>query len=251
MDIGTEIIKKFGPPASAKLADATAIEYYSKILPIELIEFWQAYGWGTYRDGLVTFCDPRPIQDFIDRLFAKVPDIVPYTTAAITYDCFGDMILWNKEKRKFSLSFNNNILWHDSGRKLATTYEQALAMFKAEGAKNPEQATTNFMKDEHTLGMALYSEIDYVDLGPVNEDDINITRFVIDHCGTLNLGEIYYRKNRDLPIDEAISYERMPLIEALNLYPHEIDYVWYEPASYKRWEGDLESPISKSTKLQF
>ena len=72
------------------------IQKYTELLPEDLIQFWKAYGFGTFMDGYLRFVNP---DDYIDFLSESVnvylePTIVFATTA------LGDFYLWEKERIK-------------------------------------------------------------------------------------------------------------------------------------------------------
>lgn len=58
-------------------------------LPSQLIEFWNAYGFGTYMDGFLKVVDPAEFQEVFDQAYNNQDDEI-----VIGVTAFGDFLTW-------------------------------------------------------------------------------------------------------------------------------------------------------------
>lgn len=89
-------IAGFGKPFDNERPSADLVRDYEGLVPVELIEFWQGYGFGGYARGLVWIVDPRQFQEaLVDWLPTKSGEAqaVPVARSA-----FGNFICWHDSK---------------------------------------------------------------------------------------------------------------------------------------------------------
>lgn len=65
------------------------VQRYSKLLPIELLDIWQKFGWGIYMDGFLRIVNPEELNDFIEANVEVATPSIPFAVTA-----FGDVLLW-------------------------------------------------------------------------------------------------------------------------------------------------------------
>ncbi len=86
--------KGFGPAIDSRPVPRAKIEYYQGRLPNKLLEYWDAYGFGGYGNGLIWMTDPDEYADVLSawlyptRLHATDKFYVIGRTA------FGELIVW-------------------------------------------------------------------------------------------------------------------------------------------------------------
>lgn len=66
---------------------------YSPLLPAELIQFWEQYGFGTFMDGYLKIVNPAQFQGILHEYY--LPFMEPATVFGVT--AFGDLLVWERE----------------------------------------------------------------------------------------------------------------------------------------------------------
>ncbi|WP_420976238.1 T6SS immunity protein Tdi1 domain-containing protein [Bacillus vallismortis] len=66
---------------------------YKDKLPIELIEVWDKYGFGTLLNGFLKVINPDEYLDILERCYIRYEQAIPIFTTAM-----GDIIVWEKDK---------------------------------------------------------------------------------------------------------------------------------------------------------
>ncbi len=87
-----KFIKKFKPSKNLQKPDEETLSFYKKILPKEIIELWEEYGFGEYGDGLIKIINPK---DYINNLYMWLGQI-DYTKIPIIVTAFGDIFYYRK-----------------------------------------------------------------------------------------------------------------------------------------------------------
>ena len=87
-----KFIKKFKPSKNLQKPDEETLSFYKKILPKEIIELWEEYGFGKYGDGLIKIVNPK---DYINNLYMWLGQI-DYTKIPIIVTAFGDIFYYRK-----------------------------------------------------------------------------------------------------------------------------------------------------------
>ena len=99
-----KFIKKFKPSKNLQKPDEETVSFYKKILPKEIIELWEEYGFGEYGDGLIKIVNPK---DYINNLYMWLGQI-DYTKIPIIVTAFGDIFYYRKlENDKNDVSMLN------------------------------------------------------------------------------------------------------------------------------------------------
>lgn len=88
----TEFIKTFKPDDNLTKPTKEELEQFSKVLPLELLNFWKEYGFGDYGNGIIKVINPLDyMANFYDWLgledFSKIP---------ILMTGFGDIFYYRK-----------------------------------------------------------------------------------------------------------------------------------------------------------
>ena len=86
-------IKEF-PPGAAELQkpDRELLNFAEQMLPKEIVELWQEYGFGDYGDGLIKVVDPR---DYMHSLYTWL-GAQDFHKIPIMVSAFGDIFYYRK-----------------------------------------------------------------------------------------------------------------------------------------------------------
>ena len=87
-----KFVKKFKPSENLQKPDEEVLKFFKKILPNEIIELWEEYGFGEYGNGLIKVVNPR---DYMNSLYAWLGRI-DYTKIPIIVTAFGDIFYYRK-----------------------------------------------------------------------------------------------------------------------------------------------------------
>ncbi|QNX86294.1 GAD-like domain-containing protein [Acinetobacter seifertii] len=84
----------FGPPIYSETVSEETIKKYQKKLPNQLLEYWKAYGFSGWGNGLFWLVNPEDYQDVLDAWLEHVelPPHEEYFVIART--AFGDLNVW-------------------------------------------------------------------------------------------------------------------------------------------------------------
>lgn len=88
----SKFIEKFKPGVNLQKPDEEILNFGKQMLPKEIIELWEEYGFGEYGDGLLKVVDPREYMNSLytwlgQKDFNKIPIIVT---------AFGDIFYYRK-----------------------------------------------------------------------------------------------------------------------------------------------------------
>lgn len=87
-----DFLKKFPPAGELRKPTEETLEQYRGILPEDLLDFWQEYGFGNYGGGLLKVIDPT---DYRDNLFMWLGGADP-NKVPILMTGFGNMFYYRK-----------------------------------------------------------------------------------------------------------------------------------------------------------
>lgn len=76
----------------SKVDDAT-FNKYKEVLPIELIDVWKKYGFGSILNGYIKVINPNEYKSVIDMSYFRANVSIPILVTA-----FGDIITWEENK---------------------------------------------------------------------------------------------------------------------------------------------------------
>ncbi|WP_411237219.1 GAD-like domain-containing protein [Marivita sp. S0852] len=167
------MLRDIGPPQTegVRQPDAAVFEAYRGRVPDELIRFWHAHGWGSWRDGLFWLCDPRPFEPMLQTLFADDPEFASADIVIYLRDAFGGVIGWHPKLKLVNL----NMHW---GK--VTTTDITVQEIDGKHLFNDDHAVasgvaTRAIRDEGWLGDEsggpVFDEL-RARLGPITEDQV-------------------------------------------------------------------------------
>ena len=87
-----KFIKKFKPSKNLQKPNEKILNFYREILPNEIIELWEEYGFGEYGNGLIKIVNPK---DYMNSLYTWLGQI-DYTKIPIIVTAFGDIFYYRK-----------------------------------------------------------------------------------------------------------------------------------------------------------
>ena len=87
-----KFIKKFKPSENLQKPDEDILNFFKEILPNEIINLWEEYGFGDYGNGLIKIINPR---DYMNSLYAWLGRI-DNTRIPIILTAFGDIFYYRK-----------------------------------------------------------------------------------------------------------------------------------------------------------
>ncbi len=84
-------LEKMGPAVRTQEVPATSIERYRGHLPNQLLQYWQAYGWSSYADGLFWTVNPEEFEPVVDAWLGETPFMEEDAYHLIARGAFGDL----------------------------------------------------------------------------------------------------------------------------------------------------------------
>jgi hypothetical protein len=75
---------------------AATVEAYDGLVPAEIIELWQRYGYGSFGGGFVRLIDPHAYEARIGNLLGKM--IGDGTAVPIMVTALADVVLWEPDR---------------------------------------------------------------------------------------------------------------------------------------------------------
>ena len=69
-DVYARIIEIYGPLSERSQVSTEQADRFRDRLPPKLIDFWLAFGWGSWNEGYFWLCDPSPFDHVMDEIFA-------------------------------------------------------------------------------------------------------------------------------------------------------------------------------------
>lgn len=101
MDLMKEFIKMYVPSENLTKPDEAILEFGRKMLPKEITDLWEDYGFGEYGNGLIKLVDPR---DYMDSLYSWLGQ-QDFNKIPIIVTAFGDIFYYrNLENNQNDIS---------------------------------------------------------------------------------------------------------------------------------------------------
>lgn len=89
-------MNEYGPPAEPEKAEPKLLEEYKGVVPDQMIEFWEKFGFASYADGLLWAINPKQLEDVLTEWFPENPE--PPRAVPIVRTALGKVIYWHKDK---------------------------------------------------------------------------------------------------------------------------------------------------------
>src|SRR5262245_19390883 len=89
-------MKEYGPPTEVEKADKMLLDQYKSVVPDQMIEFWEFFGFARYANGLLWVVNPNQLDDVLTEWLprkTRPPHAVPIIRTA-----FGNVIYWDKDE---------------------------------------------------------------------------------------------------------------------------------------------------------
>lgn len=90
-------LEQFGNPQNPKLVSDEILDKYSGILPSRLLEYWKAYGFCSFKDGLFWIVNPDDYHDTMHTWLKGTGVLEQDDFHVIARTGFGSMLLWGKK----------------------------------------------------------------------------------------------------------------------------------------------------------
>ncbi|WP_426151545.1 GAD-like domain-containing protein [Pseudomonas sp. DC3000-4b1] len=90
-------LKHVGDGFDRRNVSDTSIRRYKGRLPDRLMEYWQAYGWCGYADGLFWTVNPQDYEPVVDAFLEGTDFHASDTYHVIARSGFGELYLWGEE----------------------------------------------------------------------------------------------------------------------------------------------------------
>lgn len=161
MDDGFEyFLKKFGNGFDRREVSQGSIEHYKGRLPAKLMEYWQAYGWCGYADGLFWTVNPQDYKPVVDAFLDGTEFATSDTYHAIAKNGFGELYLWGEETAQSLTisSYFNKYFYHAWAPKRHGD-PRAVTSFFAFQSREYNDLDGLFSPALKTLGRLKYDEI--------------------------------------------------------------------------------------------
>ncbi len=122
---------------------------YRNLLPIEIIDFWEQYGFGNFMNGYLKMVNPIEYQEFMKASYSVFlePAIVFGVTA------FGDLLIWEKEW--INQVNYRKALGKNQGSRIHSFFNRRLATW---GEVEPSMDAKQFLPALEKLGECAYDE---------------------------------------------------------------------------------------------
>ncbi|MGG1441763.1 T6SS immunity protein Tdi1 domain-containing protein [Brevibacillus laterosporus] len=79
------------------------IENYTGRIPLELVNIWKQYGFGSILQGYLKIINPDKFQDLLEDVYIRYQEAIPLFTTSM-----GDIIVWEKGRYLNLLNFRKN-----------------------------------------------------------------------------------------------------------------------------------------------
>lgn len=113
-------LEDFGPAIHTQDVPASSIERYRGHLPDRLLQYWQAYGWSGYADGMFWTVNPEEFEPVVDAWLGETPFMEEDAYHLIARTAFGDIYF----------------LGENTGKKLRIVAPEALLLPPTQGSKH-------------------------------------------------------------------------------------------------------------------
>ena len=96
-----QLVRERGEPQNARKLPAHEAGKYGGRVPRALIDFWVEHGFGSYKKGYCTLCDPIAFDPVVRTIFKDDPEIDPSDVCIIGYTASSNavIIMWHKDGR--------------------------------------------------------------------------------------------------------------------------------------------------------
>lgn len=84
-------LEKMGPAVRKQDVPAASIERHRGHLPDQLLQYWQAYGWSGYADGLFWTVNPEEFEPVVDAWLGETPFMEEDAYHLIARGAFGEL----------------------------------------------------------------------------------------------------------------------------------------------------------------
>jgi len=81
--------EKHGIDNNRRGIPSKVIDFYRERIPNEIIQEWEAVGWGSYGNGLIWLVDPQKFEDLLEDWGVRDTD-----SCVLVRTSFGDLFLW-------------------------------------------------------------------------------------------------------------------------------------------------------------
>src|SRR5436190_15048493 len=88
----SKFTKEYGSPADQEKPDKKLIEEYRGRLPDEMLEFWERFGFGSYRNGLLWVVNPEQLEEPLAEWVSAKKKQKPI---GVIRTAFGKIIYWH------------------------------------------------------------------------------------------------------------------------------------------------------------
>ncbi|PQZ49882.1 hypothetical protein CQZ94_26505 [Bacillus sp. MYb209] len=85
-----------------KVSDLT-IEKYTGKLPLEVIDIWKKYGFGSILQGYLKIINPDRLEELLEEVYVRYQEAIPLFVTSM-----GDIIVWEEERYLNLLNFRKN-----------------------------------------------------------------------------------------------------------------------------------------------
>lgn len=92
MELFDKFVNKYVPHEELQIPSSQTLEQFQDLLPKELLEFWQEYGFGDYGNGLLKVINPN---DYMSSLYKWLGEENP-TRLPILMTAFGNLFYYRK-----------------------------------------------------------------------------------------------------------------------------------------------------------
>jgi hypothetical protein len=86
--------QEFGPPGNRRDVPPEKIEKFRGKLPDKLLQYWEAYGWCSYANGLFWTVDPDEWEGALEDWIGDTPFMERDAYYVIARSAFGKLVLW-------------------------------------------------------------------------------------------------------------------------------------------------------------
>ena len=105
-------LEKFGPPKNSQPTTNELLEKYHNCLPNRLLEYWQEYGYCSFKDGLLWIVNPDDYRDTMNT-WLRGTEILEFDNFHVfARSGFGELYLWGeKTGQHFNIEMINGVIF--------------------------------------------------------------------------------------------------------------------------------------------
>ena len=90
----TKLLAQFPAHTIVEKSTAELVAHYRDLIPSEVINVWEQYGFGTFRDGYLKIVNPNEYADVLAGTYELTSTSAPAPPVVLFATAMGDLLIW-------------------------------------------------------------------------------------------------------------------------------------------------------------